>query len=52
MPVDLRAMEPVAALAPAAEARRETATLPEAPPAMLVKPVKAVPVTVPFRTSE
>jgi hypothetical protein len=52
MPVDERATVPVAVLAPAAEARRETATLPEAPPAMPVKPVKAVPVVNPFRTSE
>ena len=45
-------MEPVAVLAPAAVASKETATLPVAPPATLPKPVKAAPVVVAFSTSE
>ena len=51
MPVDWRAMEPVAALAPAVVAVKETATLPVAPPARAVKPVKPAPVATALSSS-
>ena len=52
MPVDLRAIVPLAVFRPAAVAAKETATLPVAPPARSVKPVKALPVVTALRASE